>query len=302
MFSVKAPASSANLGPGFDCLGIALNLHNITYVGSSDSNSFIVGGEGSPLLPTNEDNLWYKSFETFFQEIKSPPPKIHVRQINHIPLGKGLGSSSAAIVSGLIAANEISGTKLSREKILELASKIEGHPDNVAAALYGGLTVAYNTNDGIKAKTFPVSNNISFLLLVPENKFLTKEARSVLPKNIPVSDVIFNISRTALLVGGLLRGDFKILAEAVEDRLHQPYRLPLIPDFDKVLPALKSLGIDSVALSGAGPSIICFLKKEQTATISEKLGDLLSELGVSYKPEFLEIDNTGAQIEPAPTT
>lgn len=293
MIHVKVPATSANLGPGFDCLGIAVQLYNEAWVEVAETTSFEVEGEGADLIPKDESNLFYTSFKRFYKEIGKPAPQISVRQLNRIPLERGLGGSAATIVGGLLAASKISDISLQTEQMLELATEIEGHPDNVAAALLGGLTVSYYRDNRINAVSFEPHQTLNALILVPEYSLSTKTSRGVLPDSVPLKDAIFNLGRVSLLMGGVLGGSIALISDGTKDVLHQPYRTKLLPYFPETLAILWDLGINTAVLSGAGPSIFAFTEHGIEHSIKNSLSQRLQEIKAPYEVHFLEFDTVG---------
>lgn len=259
---MRVPATTANLGPGFDALGLALELYNyieVTPGTGTESLSITVQGEGRDDLPRGRDNLVYQAVARAFQERSLHPPALSLYLVNNIPLARGLGSSAAAIVGGLLVAQELLAVPLSQEELLALACQLEGHPDNVSAALLGGLVISCSGKQGryhyLKARP---PESLRLVVAIPELRLSTQEARRVLPDVLSRSDAVFNLSRTALLTASLLTNDLSALALALEDRLHQPYRSPLIPGMEEVFQAARQAGALGVALSGSGPSIIAF--------------------------------------------
>lgn len=282
------------MGPGFDSLGLALELFNEVWVEPASRLSFTLEGEGSNEIPTGPDNLFYSSFAKFYKILGDQPPVISIKMLNRIPLARGLGSSASVIIAGLIAANELSGAKLNRQQLLQMANGIEGHPDNIAAALWGGLTVAYFHGEEVDCKRFEPSDKVSVLMLIPENRLSTEASRAVVPQSLAVQDCVFNISRASLLVGTLITGETDHLSQAIQDKIHQPYRMPLLKDYDLVTDILADAGADAIALSGAGPSMICFVRTTIAGTIANRAATLLSERNLEYSVMRLNIDKTGA--------
>lgn len=254
---VSVPASTANLGPGFDAVGLALDLFNVVEVevGGDDLRVEIVG-EASDLA--REDNLVLRAMEHGFAAAGSALPPLRVRLTNRIPVGCGLGSSAAAIVAGLMAANALLGDPWSPDRLLALATELEGHPDNVAPALWGGLVVSCCTGDGVRWVRLEAPSELQAVLVIPELRVPTREARRVLPGAVPFQDAVFNVGRVALLVAALSCRQYHVLREAMRDRLHQPYRAPLVPGFEEALVAAERAGALGVALSGAGPGLLAF--------------------------------------------
>lgn len=297
MVEVTIPASAANLGPGFDVLGLALGLYNTIRMEEWGSGlSIRIYGEGALDLPADAGNEVFKAASRLFEEVDYKPRGLYIETVNRIPLRRGLGSSAAAIVGGLMGANELAGGPLSKPEIFEMASRIEGHPDNVAAATFGGLTICYETDGGWKALPLRPSESLKALVLIPDEELLTSESRAVLPLKVTHADAIFNISRVALLVGAILNGRTDALPEATRDRLHQPYREPLIPGLDHFTAAIRELLGVGVALSGAGPSIVCLITEAQEEGIREGLREIIKERRLKYRIQPMNIDQKGARV------
>ena len=274
---IQTPATTANLGPGFDCLGLALDLWNKTTF-SLDGNSIRVKvrGEGAGLLPLDDRNLVLRSALRLYQTAGAPLPEgLSILCENHIPMGSGLGSSAAAIIAGLVGANSLLGNPVSQDEILRLAAAIEGHPDNVAAALYGGLTLVATVGEGVIARRLPVAPLV-VALAVPAIHLPTSVSRAALPREVPLSDAVFNISRNAFVIEALRTGDLPLLGKVMEDRLHQPFRLKLIPGGEEAFSAARKAGAAAVALSGAGPSVIAFAPAEDGLVAAQKIGEAMA--------------------------
>ncbi|HEY7870080.1 MAG TPA: homoserine kinase, partial [Methylomirabilota bacterium] len=239
---VRVPATSANLGPGFDALGLALALYNEVTLEESDGISVAIEGEGAGQLDAGEKNVVARGVALGFQAAGRRFRGARLRCVNRIPLGRGLGSSAAAWVGGLVAANALLGEPLDRAALLTAAARAEGHPDNVAAAVLGGLTVSCAEPDRITAVRLPVPRDIVWVVLVPETQSSTTEARAVLPESLPRADAVFNVQRVSLLLAALTAGRPDLLAAAMHDRLHQPYRLRLFPWMEDVAGAARRAG------------------------------------------------------------
>ncbi|WP_020523094.1 homoserine kinase [Catelliglobosispora koreensis] len=254
-FTVRVPATSANLGPGFDALGLALSLYDeVTARVTAEPTTVRVTGEGAGDLAKDEEHLVIKAMRETFAEIGEQPAGIELTCVNAIPQARGLGSSSAAIVAGVTLANALSGGKLSQEDELRIAGRLEGHPDNVAPCLLGGFTIAWTSHDGARAVSTEVHPAVQPALFVPANRGLTKEARAALPASVPHADASFNAGRSALLVYALTK-DPSLLFEATEDRLHQDYRAPGMPESAALVKKLRGRKIAAV-ISGAGPTVL----------------------------------------------
>ncbi len=257
---VKVPASSANLGPGFDAIGLALQIYNelTLSVAAGPISEVQIEGEGAASLPRDENHLSLRAAGVLFKAAGIKPPSWKLRQLNRIPAGSGLGSSSAAIVGGMIAANAFLPNPLSREQILELAAQMEGHPDNVAPAIYGGMVISCCDRGKLRTFKVPTAPGLRLLVAVPEITLATQAARCVLPEQVPLSDAVFNAGRAAALAAALSTGKEDVLSWATEDRLHQPYRCCLSPGSEAAMAAARRAGAGGAAISGAGPSIIAF--------------------------------------------
>lgn len=293
--TVTVPATTANLGPGFDCLGLALTLYNrVTFTDAAATFAIHISGEGADWLPTDESNLVWQAAQRLFEVVGKWPSGTHIEMENGIPAGSGLGSSAAAVVAGLVAANTLVGGGLSRHELLELATEIEGHPDNVAPALFGGLTLINQTESGLHLECIPVPTLTSVIVL-PDFTLPTAQARAALPAQITRQDAIFNIGRMGLLVRALQTGDHDKLRLAMEDRLHQPYRLPLVPGLESAFAAAYSAGASGVALSGAGPSLIAFAQQGH-AQIASACQQAFSQAGLTSRAWVLAVATEGAIV------
>jgi homoserine kinase len=289
---VAVPATSANLGPGFDALGLALDLtDDVTARLTDDGFHVEVTGEGadevaSGRLTTGEEHLILATMLTTFDRLgRKRPPGIALTCRNQIPHARGLGSSSAAIVAGIVLARALAAdTSFDDEAVLRLAAEIEGHPDNVAPCLLGGFTIAWTGPDGARAVRREPDSDIQPVIFVPENRTLTAAARAALPDSVPHRDAAFNGARVALLVHALT-GDPARLLEATEDRLHQPYRAPAMPETAMLVTRLRSARIPAV-VSGAGPSVLALVRP----------GDVVVEPPDGWCARSLSVSLTGARI------
>lgn len=254
--TVRVPATSANLGPGFDSLGLALDLcDEVTAVATSGTAVTVeVQGEGEGTVALDERHLVAATMLRTFKHLDLAAPGLKITCRNRIPHARGLGSSSAAIVAGIMLADALAGAGLTRSEKLVLASAIEGHPDNVAPCLLGGFTIAYSTEDGAKALSLEPSPRVHPWVFVPQVKGLTAVARAALPEKVPHADAVFNLSRAALLVAAISRQPSRLF-EATDDRLHQSYRARGMPESAQLLRELRSAGV-AAAISGAGPTVL----------------------------------------------
>lgn len=295
MIRVQVPATTANLGPGFDCLGMALELYNIVEIIQITHGLTIeVSGEGAADIPRNADNLVYRAALRVFQKVDFRPTGLRICLSNHIPVARGLGSSTAAIVGGMIAANLMAGRRLSSAEIINLACSLEGHPDNVASAVLGGIVLSVQSDGEIKSVKIQPPQGLKCVVAIPDFTLATKASRDVLPFQVPFQDVVFNLGRLALLVDSLHRNDFSLLSTAMEDRLHQPFRASLVPGMRKVLAAAKLAGAKGVTLSGAGPSVIA-LADSNFDLIARVMGDTFRQNGVKCRTVILKPSAAGAR-------
>jgi homoserine kinase len=271
MITVAVPCTSANLGPGFDSFGVALDLENRVEFSPSPQLAITVSGLGAERVSREANNLVYRSFAHFYQSQKLPVPSVKIHIETAVPLSRGLGSSATAIVAGLVGANEMAGKPLTDSKLLELATELEGHPDNVAPALLGGCQLALCTRKGVLSIPLAWHPSICCVVVVPAFELSTRKARAVLPKKIPRADGIFNSVHTALLVKALESGNPLWLQEALQDRLHQPYRMALIPGFEALQQTALEQGAYGMVLSGAGPTVLALCPEEAVQEVGSSL-------------------------------
>ena len=290
---VRVPATSANLGPGFDALGLALALYNEVVAEERDGVTVTIEGEGADRLARDGGNVVARGVKLAYEAAGRAFKGCALECVNRIPTARGLGSSAAAWVGGLVAGNALAGSPLSREALLGLAARAEGHPDNVAAAVFGGLTVSCVTPDGVTAVTLPVPKSLSWVVLVPEVTSATAEARALLPRSVPREDAVFNVQRVALLLAGLQSAQPAVLSVALEDRLHQPYRLKLFPWMPDVATAARTAGALGCVLSGAGPSLLAVVDGNGTA-VGRAMEEAASRAGIRGKAQALDVDAAGA--------
>lgn len=290
MIKVRVPATSANIGPGFDALGLALDLYNTYIIEEIPSGLEITGCDEKY---KNEENLVYTSMLKTFQIIGYDFKGIRIHMDPYIPESRGLGSSAACILGGVMAANELAGGPLSKTEILMIATEIEGHPDNIAPALYGGLVVSVMVNNEVLYNPVDVADGIKFVALIPNFTLSTKEARSVLPSTLAYKDAVYNVGRVALLLSAFSNGRFDLLKYGIKDRLHQPYRGKLIPDFDNIINKCDELGAWGTYLSGAGPTIMALINKEDKQFTRE----IRNYLNSAWQAKELNLDLTGVTTD-----
>ena len=291
---VRVPATSANLGPGFDALGLALALYDDVVVRVTDEPGLTVdvAGMGAASVARNQRNLVVRAMYAAFKQLGGRPRGLEVVCANRIPHGRGLGSSAAAIVAGVVAARALvagGNERLGDEAALALASDLEGHPDNVAACLLGGLTAAWTSSDGGRAVSLPTSTALAPVAFIPGTSSSTKAARRLLPETVPHADAARNAGRAALLVAALA-GRTDLLMDATEDRLHQDYRAPAMPRTAALVADLRAAGIPAV-VSGAGPTVLAL-----TTTSNREQALALTRRGWSTTP--LDVDVEGAVVLP----
>lgn len=259
--TVRVPASSANLGPGFDALGLALNIYLECRFRPSDRLSIVSKGRDAECISTAEDNLIWQTALTVARDVDASLPPIELIIDNQIPLGKGLGSSAAALTAGVVIADQLLGLHWRPHRILDEAAKIEGHPDNVAACVLGSIVASAIDSGGVaRAVRLELPDHYGVAIIVPDFPLPTVKAREVLPATYSRADAVFNVQRAALLIAALATGSSSAFPTALDDRMHQPYRAPLIPGLEEVI-KLRAPGLLGCALSGAGPSVLVFYEK-----------------------------------------
>jgi homoserine kinase len=291
MITVRVPATSANLGSGFDCFGLALAVYAYVSFEKTDFG-FII--EGCPVEYRNENNLVYIAYQATLKQLGCANEGVKIVIDSSIPIARGLGSSAALLVAGVMGANAMHGYPLDRKACFALCSVLEGHPDNVAAALFGGCVASVINHQTPIAVPFGVHASLHILALIPDFQLSTKQARDVLPMSVSIADAVFNLSRSAILGKALESGDPELLRIATKDKIHQPYRKYLIPDYDKILSLAKSNGSIAVFLSGAGPTMLCLYSD---ATFVDKMKSSITDMHAKWELVQLSIDNKGVTIE-----
>ena len=296
-FSITVPGSTSNLGAGYDTLGLALKIYLRAEI-CTDTHTTLIenSGEGSADLPRDENNLIYKIYRETCDYLEVTPRPLHVKVENEIPLSRGLGSSGAAVVCGIAMANELGGRTLSNQQICELATRIEGHPENVSASCEGGFTVGCFAEDRLYHCKITPPEGLSAVALIPEIEISTRDARQLLPEFMPYACAVSNIQRTGLLVAALANGRFDLLRQAVIDQLHQPFRKRLIPGFDDILNAAYDAGAHAAFLSGSGSTILAFVS-QNAETVGEAMHAATQNFDYSAKVLFLNLAEKGLQID-----
>lgn len=291
MVRIKVPATTANIGPGFDSLGCALSLYAVVDFEETASGLIIDGCEPAY---QNEDNLMVVAYDKAMARMNLKRKGLHIRFQSDIPISRGLGSSAALLVAGSMAANVLHGSQLNKEDILAVCNEIEGHPDNVAPAIYGGLTASLVEDEQPYSVRYPINEQACFCVLIPDFQTSTHEARKILPASIDVKDAIFNISRTAVLCRALETWDEKLLRIALNDKLHQPYRSQLIHEYEKVREICLNQGAVAFFISGSGPTCIALSSDEN---FSIKISKELKECHHSWQAIDLKADLNGVESE-----
>ncbi len=309
MVKLKIPATTANMGPGFDCIGMALELYNYVTVseGTESGKTLDINvkrGNLRPLtwynapvtgVPLDETNLIYKTVQYFYQLAGKTVPPLTITQEDYIPMARGLGTSAACVAAGLLAGNALTGNELSLPEIAEIAARLDGHPDNTTPALVGGLTVGVLTDGGLVYHRVPGEweRGLKFALFIPSFTLLTKKARAVLPPQYTRRDLVFNASRTALMVSAMQSGDFDMLRVAMDDRAHQPYRQDMIPGMAEIMREAVPYGAYNIFLSGAGPALIAVTNDE---LFVDKIRTFLSQLPHKWDVGWISPDLHGAEM------
>lgn len=290
MITIKVPATSANLGPGFDCLGVAFKLYSYFTFKKIDHGVRILGCEEKY---QNEDNLVYTSFKKTLDILKRNISGVEITIKSDIPVSRGLGSSAACIIGGVMGANVLAGSPLEKDEIFRICNEIEGHPDNIAPAIYGGLTASM-VEDGVPYTIpYSVNENLSFCAVIPDFKLSTAEARAVLPREVPYKDAVYNISRAAVLLKALETGNELLINKALSDRLHEIYRSPLIAEYEHVRDICEKNGSIALFISGAGPTLMNITNSRD---FQWKIEYDIKNLKHNWTIKPLEVDTKGAVI------
>jgi homoserine kinase len=297
---VKVPASTANLGPGFDTLGMALSLYAWLEMKPAEQTTFHLHGDHLTGLPTDKSNLIYEVALMVFNEAGVSVPELEISMYSDIPLTRGLGSSASAIVAALAAANALIGSPLSDAKLLDMATSLEKHPDNVGASLYGGIITAAWDGSRVDLIRIEPHQDLQTLVIVPDFELSTSKARNVIPQQFDKSDVIHNISRSSLLVAALASGRLDMIQKAMSDRIHQPYRASLVPGMADILENAVSHGALGAALSGAGPTVLTMVDRHDTRKLEleQYLIDTMSGEGITASALWLDPDLDGVTVLP----
>lgn len=291
----SVPATSANLGPGFDCFGLALDLRSDVEMRLDEPFSISVEGDGAARLPRDRRNLVSRTINDFYERVGRPPPSFALTLRNRIPLTGGLGSSSAALVGALMVANVSAGRPMTDANLLDLAVEIEGHPDNVAPAVAGGLVVAVSDGSGLVTLSVPVPTELSAVLFVPPFTMPTRRSRQILPQVVPRHDAIFNVGRVALWLAALQTGRLDLLTVATQDRLHQPYRARIFPALPAIIEAALAAGACGACLSGSGSAILALVRGD-TDSVGPAMQIAARAHGIHGRCLKVGIDRVGATV------
>jgi len=295
---VRVPASTANLGPGFDALGMALSLYAWIEMKESDRTRIRLYGSELNGVPEDKSNLIYKIAQQLFRKAGVRLPELEISMYSDIPLTRGLGSSASAIVGALVAANGLIGEPFSPDELFQMATRLEDHPDNVGASLFGGIVSA--VWDGCRATGIRLEppEDLALLVAVPDFRLSTDKARHLLPDTVSRRDAVFNVGHASLLTAAFAAGRLDLLGTAMQDRLHQPYRTALVPGMDRILQEAPKRGALGVALSGAGPAIVCFIDRRRNAHagLEAFLVEAFREAGVTARTMRLEPDRDGVRL------
>ncbi len=304
--SVRVPATSANIGCGFDSFGLALPIYNTITI-----EEMVLPGSGIEInvinkenqekiinVPTDKNNIIYQSIEFLYNFIGQVPSELKITIETSIPIARGLGSSASLVVGGLLAANELLSNPADESVLISIATEIEGHPDNVVPALIGGFTASCTEEDGrVIARKLPWPNDWCITACIPDYELSTEIARSVLPESVPIKDAIFNLRRTALMVDAIYTHDEKLMQTVLKDRIHQPYRTKLVPGLEEITNNLKFInGVMGSVLSGAGPSILVISKKEVLEEVKSTVLKTWQDIDVGAKVLTLPLETEGAKV------
>jgi len=300
MIKIRIPATTANIGPGFDCFGMALNLYLFMEIEEINYGLIIQSkGEGAEQFEKGESNLIWIAFNSVIKKycIGKEVKGFRIKTFNQIPVTRGLGSSAAAILAGILAASRFYNLKLTNSEILEIALSLEGHLDNIVPALTGGFTLAYFTKkEKVKWMNIKIPDDLCIVVAIPDFSLSTEKMREVLPKKIDRSDAVFNLSRAALLVNSLQNSDWALMAESMEDKLHQPFRFSYIPGINEMFVQVKKTGHAGIALSGSGPTVISLTKKSYATMISQIMEDAFLKAGIKSRVLILKTDFEGFRL------
>ncbi|MFC0212575.1 homoserine kinase [Paenibacillus chartarius] len=292
---VQVPASTANLGPGFDALGMALELYGWIDMSIAEKTVVTLYGEQMKGLPTDKSNLVYQVAQLVFEAAGEPAHELDIAMYSDIPLTRGLGSSASAIVGALVGANALIGGKLSGYELFQIASRLEKHPDNVGASLFGGIVAAFWDGERAEHIRLEPDDRLEALVAIPSFQLSTEKARHALPQQVSMSDAVFNLSHASLLVAAFATGNLPMISQAMKDALHQPYRAALVPGMETILREATEHGALGIALSGAGPTMLALVDGSSGQASKEKLERFLVE---TFRAEGVQADTMW--LKPSP--
>ena len=298
MIHIRVPATSANMGPGFDSIGIAVELYNHIWVEEQTEGLTIeVKRKQAIPVPTDEKNLIYETMKYFYDQKGLKMPGVRIVQEDHIPMVRGLGSSAACIVGGLFAANALAGNICDKDELAQMAAQLEGHPDNSNPAIYGSMVVGAQDAEKMNYVRLELPDDLIFATMVPDFPVSTADARGVLPDSYTRKDMVFNASRAALLVASMMTGKYENFDMAMEDCVHQPYRAQLIPGMHEIFKHAKEFGAVASYLSGAGSTLMAMVTKDQAEEFERKMSAYLGTLEHNWELNLLKADMQGVLVE-----
>lgn len=295
MIKLRVPASSANMGAGFDTLGVAVGLYNRMEIEEIPEGLEIINKNTQSFVPKDENNLIYRAMLYLFNHVGHKPKGCRIAQNSQIPMTRGLGSSSACIIGGMLAANIISGRTLSYNEIIHLAAKMEGHPDNVGPALFGGFCVSLTDGEKTIIKSAKLEGHIKFAVIIPDFFVATKKSRGVLPSRVDFRDAVYNVGHASMFQAAMLSGDMEALSMGVKDKLHQQYRKNYVDGMEDIFEKTYSLGSRATYLSGSGPTILSILDGDYKR-FGNGMQEYFIENSLKWKCMILPIDNVGAVV------
>lgn len=294
---VKVPATTANMGAGFDCIGMALDLYNdFEFRLSEGKTTFVVEGAGANKISLSDDNLLYRSFLYFYQQTGLSVPSIDIKIKINVPLARGLGSSATAIVAGLLGANHFSSQKLSDKELINFAIELEGHPDNVVPAFLGNCILSVGEKNNWHFVPIECHRDLKFIVAIPDFELSTEEARSVLPKQLNYSQAVYNIAHLGLLIKALETGNGDWLTEALKDKLHQPYRQSLIKGYTQMQEAVMKAGGYGMVISGAGPTLLTVTNEARSTDVIKAMEETWLAMGVKADVKCLDVNTKGSIV------
>lgn len=296
---VRVPATTANLGPGFDCLGMALEIYNEVEFEALDAPGLKIDVSGAACcdqMARDEQNLVYRAASRVFDLAGCRPAGLSMRLVVNAPLARGLGSSASAIVGGMSAANALLGNALGERELLREMVAMEKHPDNVAACYYGGLTAAVALEDRVLVQKYVPAPGVRCVVLIPDYELPTSRARQKVPRSVPVRDAVFNLARIPFVLAKITSGELNELSLVMDDRLHQPYRKALVRGYESIVSESESAGAAAVCLSGAGPAMIAFCSEHSAPRVAKAMQEVMRAICAGCQVVLCAPDNSGARL------